>query len=128
MGVRMIATVVGWKMYEITKDPLAVAFTGLSEAIPAILLALYSGHVVDKSDKRTLLFKTILLYFVCASALMYITLEHTEMILGKKFVQFGIYFVIFCTGVIRAFSGPASSSILAQLVPKSILPNAVTWS
>ncbi|THU35919.1 MFS transporter [Niastella caeni] len=128
MAMRMIATVVGWKMYEITKDPLAVAFTGLSEAIPAILLALYSGHVVDKSDKRTLLFKTLFLYFLCASTLMYITLQHTELTLGKQFVQFGIYFVIFCTGVIRAFSGPATSSILAQLVPKTVLPNAVTWS
>ncbi len=58
MAMRMIATVVGWKMYEITRNPLAIAFIGLSEAIPAISLALYSGHVVDKSDKRTLLFRT----------------------------------------------------------------------
>lgn len=128
MAMRMIATVVGWKMYEITKNPLAIAFIGLSEAIPAVLLALYSGHVVDKSDKRTLLFKNILLYFVSAGALMFITLDHTEMTLGNKFVQLAIYFVIFCTGIIRAFSGPATSSILAQLVPKEILPNAVSWS
>jgi MFS family permease len=128
MAMRMIGTVVWWKMYQITKNPLALAFIGLSEAIPAISLALYSGHVVDKSDKRTLLLKTIICYFLCAAALMFITLQHTEMSLGKKFVQFGIYFVVFCTGVFRAFSGPASSSILAQLVPKSILPNAVTWS
>lgn len=128
MAMRMIGTVVWWKMYQITKNPLALAFIGLSEAIPAISLALYSGHVVDKSDKRTLLFKTILLYFLCASALMFITLRNTELNLGKHFVQYGIYLVIFCTGVIRAFSGPASSSILAQLVPKNILPNAVSWS
>lgn len=128
MAMRMIATVVGWKMYEITRNPLAIAFIGLSEAIPAVSLALYSGHIVDKSDKRTLLFRTILLYFISATALMFITLHNTEVSLGKSFVQFAVYFVIFCTGLIRAFSGPATSSILAQLVPKSILPNAVTWS
>ncbi|MBO9203619.1 MULTISPECIES: MFS transporter [Niastella] len=128
MAMRMIATVVGWKMYELTKNPLAIAFIGLSEAVPAVILALYSGHVVDKSDKRTLLFKTILLYFISSSALLFITMHNTEVSMGKKFVQFAIYFVIFCTGVIRAFSGPATSSILAQLVPKSVLPNAVTWS
>jgi MFS family permease len=128
MAMRMIATVVGWKMYEITKNPLAIAFIGLSEAIPAVSLALYSGHVVDKSDKRTLLFRTIILYFISAAALMFITLHNTEVRLGKSFVQFAVYFVIFCTGLIRAFSGPATSSILAQLVPKIILPNAVTWS
>lgn len=128
MAMRMITTVVWWKMYLITKNPLAMAFIGLSEAIPAISMALYSGHIVDKSDKRTLLFRTILLYFLCAGALMFTTLPSTEMHFGKHFVQYAVYGIIFCTGVIRAFSGPASSSILAQLVPRTILPNAVTWS
>jgi MFS family permease len=128
MAMRMIGTVVGWKMYEITRNPLAIAFIGLSEAIPAISLALYSGHVVDKSDKRTLLFRTILLYFTSSAALMFITLHNTEVSMGKNFVQYALYIVIFCTGIIRAFSGPATSSILAQLVPKTVLPNAVTWS
>ena len=54
MAVRMMGTVVLFKMTHLTDDPLMVAFLGLSEAIPAISLALYSGHVVDKSDKRTL--------------------------------------------------------------------------
>ncbi|WP_207510731.1 MFS transporter [Longitalea luteola] len=128
MAMRMIATVIGWKMYEITKSPLAIAFVGLSEAIPAISLALYSGHVVDKSDKRTLLFKMLVLYFLCCSAFLFITFQQTELSLGKRFVQFAIYAVMFCTGVLRSFSGPATSSILAQLVPKIVLPNAVTWS
>src|SRR3954469_22958547 len=128
MGMRMIATVIGWKMYQLTKNPLALAFVGLSEAIPAISMALYAGHVVDKSDKRTLLFRMILLYFLCAVTFLFITWQHTELSLGKKFVQLAIYGVMFCTGVLRSFTGPATSSILAQLVPKLILPNAVTWS
>ncbi len=128
MAMRMIGTVVWWKMYLITKDPLALAFIGLSEAAPAISLALYSGHVVDKSDKRTLLLRSILLYCGCAIALLFITMDSTEHSLGKHFIQFSIYFVIFLTGVIRSFSGPTTSSIMAQLVPKTLLPVAVTWS
>jgi len=128
MAMRMIATVIGWKMYQLTKNPLALAFVGLSEAVPAISLALYSGHVVDKSDKRTLLLKMLVFYFLCSSAFLFITFQQTELSLGKKFVQFAIYGVMFCTGVVRSFSGPATSSILAQLVPKTVLPNAVTWS
>jgi MFS family permease len=128
MGMRMIATVIGWKMYQLTKNPLALAFVGLSEAVPAISLALYSGHVVDKSDKRTLLLKMLVFYFLCSAAFLFITFQQTELSLGKKFVQLAIYGVMFCTGVVRSFSGPATSSILAQLVPKTVLPNAVTWS
>jgi MFS family permease len=128
MAVRMMGAVVLFKMTSLTDDPLLVAFLGLSEAIPAISLALYSGHVVDKSDKRTLLFRTILLYFCVAGGLMVITLPSVLHSTTRHFVQYGMYTLIFCTGVIRAFSGPASSSILAQLVPKNLLPNAVTWS
>lgn len=128
MAVRMMGTVVLFKMYNLTKDPLLVSFLGLSEAVPAIALALYSGHIVDRSDKRTLLFRTLLLYICCAGGLLVITLPSVEINSGKLFVEIGIYTFIFFTGMIRSFSGPTSSSILAQLVPKNLLPNAVTWS
>jgi MFS family permease len=128
MAVRMMGTVVLFKMYQLTKDPLLVSFLGLSEAIPAVLLALYSGHIVDRSDKRTLLFRTILLYLCCTAGLMFITLPFVENNSGKHFVQLGIYMFIFFTGAIRSFSGPTGASIMAQLVPKNILPNAITWS
>jgi len=127
MAMRMIATVVWWQMYLITKNPLALAFIGLSEAVPAILLSLYSGHVVDKTDNRKLMLITILLYVVCAGALLTITLPSIEQSVGKHFIQYSIYAIIFSTGVIRAFLGPVTNAIMAQMVPKSHLPSAVTW-
>jgi MFS family permease len=39
-----------------------------------------------------------------------------------------IYFVIFCTGAIRSFTGPTFSSIISQIVPREKLPNATTWN
>jgi len=128
MAVRMMGTVVILKMYELTKDPLSVSLIGLSEAIPAISMALYSGHIVDKSDKRTLLVKTLLSYSMCALALLFVTLPDITHRIGNHFTQYAIYAVFVCTGIIRSFAGPGSSSILAQLVPKTLLPNAVTWS
>src|SRR5258708_6801910 len=74
MAMRMILRVVGWKMYLLTNALLLFSITGLEEEIPAVSLSLYSGHVVDKSDKRTLLLKTIILYLVCAGGLLFITL------------------------------------------------------
>jgi hypothetical protein len=32
------------------------------------------------------------------------------------------------TGIIRAFTGPIFNAILAQIVPRQILPNAITWN
>jgi MFS family permease len=128
MAIRMIGTVVGWKIYILTRNPLALGMIGLSEVIPAVSLALYAGHVIDKSDKRKMLLKTVSFYLLCAIALLVIHLDATEQYAGKKGIELSIYFVIFCTGIIRSFSGPISHSIIAQLVPKSALPNAVTWS
>lgn len=128
MAMRMIGTSLLLKLTYVTKDPLLVSFLGLSEAVPAILLALYSGHIVDRSDKRTVLLRTILLYFGCAAVLTWLTLPRVEASIGRQALTYGAYAVMFCTGAIRSFSGPTSASILAQLVPKNILPNAVTWS
>ncbi|WEK38116.1 MAG: MFS transporter [Candidatus Pseudobacter hemicellulosilyticus] len=128
MAMRMVTTLVWWKMYLITKNPLALAFISLSEAIPAILLALYSGHIVDRSDKRNMLVRNVLLYGVCAAGLMVATNDQVGEHFGNHFVQFAIYGVIFCTGILRSFIGPTSSSIMSQLVPRTLLPNAVTWS
>lgn len=128
MAVRMIGTVVGWKIYTLTRNPLALGLIGLSEVIPAVSLSLYAGHVIDKNDKRKMLLNSVFFYLLCAIALLFIHLDSTERYAGKKTIELSIYFVIFCTGVIRAFSGPTSNSIIAQLVPKAILPNAVSWS
>jgi MFS family permease len=128
MAVRMIGTVVGWKIYILTRNPLALGLIGLSEVIPAVSLALYAGHVIDKNDKRKFLLRSVFFYLLCAVALLFIHLDSTEQYAGKKAIELSIYFVIFCTGIIRAFSGPLSNAIIAQLVPKTVLPNAVTWS
>lgn len=128
MALRMTATVVGWKIYILTRNPLALGMIGLSEVIPAVSLALYAGHVIDKSDKRKMLLKSVSFYLLCIIALLIIHLDVTEQYAGKKAIELSIYLVIFCTGIIRAFSGPTTNALIAQLVPKNILPNAVTWS
>jgi MFS family permease len=128
MAMRMIGTSLLLKVTQITQDYLLVALVGLSEAVPAVSMALYSGHIVDRSDKRTILLRTTLLYFCCAAGLTILTLPQVEAEIGRQWLTYGIYAFLFCTGLIRSFSGPTSASILAQLVPKNILPNAVTWS
>jgi predicted MFS family arabinose efflux permease len=47
---------------------------------------------------------------------------------GKNLVVLGIYTIIFFTGVIRAFTGPVFSAVIASIVPRSHLQNAITWS
>src|SRR5437764_14864797 len=66
MALRMMTTLLGWWIYNLTNAPFAIGLLGLSEIIPAISLALYAGHVIDLSDKRKLLIRGISLYFIAA--------------------------------------------------------------
>lgn len=124
----MITTVVGWWIYELTRNPFDIGLLGLSEFLPAFCLALYAGHVIDKSDKRFLLLKTTLSYFLCVMALIAIAIAYTSHHLSNSWIQWLIYSVIFCSGIIRAFAGPSLNAIIAQIVPRAQLSNAVTFN
>ena len=61
MSLRMLGTVAAYKLFMMTQDSFSIGLAGLSEFVPVFLLALYAGHVIDKSDKRTLILRSILL-------------------------------------------------------------------
>lgn len=132
MGLRMMGTLVAWWMYELTGDAFYIGMIGLAEAIPAIILALYAGYVIDKSEKRLLLLLTTFLYLVCTLILLGTSTEWFHYEFGNKLIIIFIYSVIFFTGVIRAFAGPSFGAIIASLVPRDLLSTAsqlssTTW-
>lgn len=124
----MVATVVAYQLFHLTKSSFAIGIVGLSEFIPVFSLALYAGHVIDRSDKRTLLLKAIIGYSVCVAALVVVTTPSVASSFSVNTLAFAFYVVIFFTGVIRAFAGPTSNAIIAQLVPKEILQFAAAIS
>jgi MFS family permease len=128
MALRMVATIVAYKLFQLTKSSFAIGLVGLSEFIPVFAFALYAGHVIDRSDKRTLLLKGIFSYSLCVAALLLITSPYAEKMLTTKSMELCIYGVIFGTGLIRAFAGPTSNAIVAQLVPRPILKYASNLS
>jgi MFS family permease len=126
MALRMVTTIVGWRIYEITHNPFAIRLIGLTEFLPACTPALYAGHVIDGSDKRGLLLRTTGCYLLCVAGLIALAFGPFIRSLQSHWIQWLTYTIIFCTGVIRAFAGPALNAIIAQIVPKEKLPGAVT--
>jgi MFS family permease len=121
MALRMVSTVVGYKLFQLTQSSFAIGLVGLSEFIPAFVLSLYAGHQIDKSDKRSLLLRGISSYAVCVLAMIVLTTSWVENRVEGSRLQYLYYAVIFCTGIIRAFVGPTSSAIVAQLIPRERL-------
>ncbi|MFN9710627.1 MAG: MFS transporter, partial [Bacteroidota bacterium] len=128
MSLRMMGTLVGWWIYELTGDPLALGFIGLSEVVPAVSLALFAGHVVDLSDRKKMIVRSTLAYIVCLLVLSGIYFLSNIHLSGKVLTISVIFIVIFFTGVIRSFSGPSFGASIGQMVPAELLSNAATWS
>jgi len=128
MALRMMSTLVAWWVYELTNDPFAIGLVGLSEVIPAISTALYAGHIIDLSEKRKLILRGVFFYTCAAAILLFFSTTYIGHHFTKIAIAIGIYMVIFCTGIVRSFTGPTFSAMLANTVPRHYLQNATTWN
>ena len=128
IAVTMQAVIIGYEVYELTNSKLLLGLIGLTEAIPAIGIAMYGGYVADKSEKRNMIAAFVALYTVMCVLLLVFT--HTSFIssVGKDKVVLLIFFIIFFTGIARSFSGPASFGLAAQIVPREVYQSSITWA
>ncbi len=125
--INMQATLVSWKVYDITKDPFSIGLIGLVEFVPAFSMAFYAGHVIDKSDKRNLLLYSIIGNLFLTLVLTLATSSYALQKFATNSALWIIFSVIFFIGIMRAFSGPTSFALVSQLIPKEKLPSAITW-
>ena len=127
--------VVGWQIYELTNNPLALGLIGLAEAIPSITVSLYAGHVADSVPRKRIIIPAMLVLFLCSLSLFLLTrpagaalFANQQVLVLPLFVAM-LYVVLFVSGIARGFLGPALFSFMPQLLPdRSLLSNAVTWS
>src|SRR6201987_1536777 len=120
-AVEMQAVAVGWQVYEITKRPLDLGYVGLAQFLPGILLFPISGHASDRFERRNVLSACYAGYALCFAILLALSRRGVPSIVP-------IYIVLVMIGVGRSFNGPASRSILPQLVPQGHFANAVAWN
>ncbi|MBP6659104.1 MAG: MFS transporter [Chitinophagales bacterium] len=128
IALTMQAVIIGYEVYEITNSKLLLGLIGLTEAIPAIGIALYGGYVADKSEKRNMLITFVSLYTLMCLFLLVVTHTHFANFASKQTIVFLIFVVIFITGIARSFSGPASFGLSAQIIPREVYQSAITWS
>ena len=127
MSIRMLATLLGWWIYQLTKNPFAIGLIGLSEVIPAVSTALYAGHVIDNSEKKKLLLICNYLYVFLISLLAIPAFFGDKILhLSNIEISYFIYAVIFFTGFCRAFIGPIIPTMIPKMVSREVLPNAIT--
>ena len=113
--------IIGWQVYSLTHDAFMLGLTGLAEAIPALICALVAGHIVDISRPYRVFLVALGVLALNAFFLMLVGGGHIAMpggILPWLFVG------IFVSGLARAFTMPASFSLLPQIVPRKLMSSA----
>lgn len=125
---QMQTTVLGFYIYTITHSKVAIAFIGLSEAIPAVGIALYGGYIADKYEKRKMLLLIYAGVLLSSLTIFTVTLQSMSAYIHIGWIIPVMYAMIFCNGVARAFYGPATFTVYAHSIPREIYPNASTWS
>lgn len=122
MGATMQAVVIGWRVYQITRDPFALGLLGLAEALPYLSVALYAGYVVDRFDRRRV--STIALAALLGASLAlwsFVTLAPDSRAVWPY------YAILSVCGVARSFLQVSRSALVVEIVPREVLPNAATW-
>lgn len=115
--------IVAWQVYAVTRDPLSLGLIGLAEALPFIGVALWAGHVADRHDRRALVLLATAVLLACSAALVALAVRPP----ATGALVRAIYGVIFVSGIARSFLQPARQALVNEIVPRDLLPSAVTW-
>lgn len=125
LGLRMISTIVIYQVFHLANTYM-VGLAGLTEFLPAVVSALYAGHYIDTHDKKNILCLSYILYLLCAATLAIVSMPQINIETNTRL--YVIFLVVFFTGIIRSFSSPAASSMIAAIVPRANFQKAISLS
>jgi MFS family permease len=119
-AIQIIVVAIGWKVYDLTHDPMALGYVGLIQFLPSLLLVLFTGTVADRFSRRHIIAICYLVELACAVALLVFAV-------GGSTAVMPIYAVLLALGIARAFLSPALQSFVPNLVPREALSTAISW-
>ena len=121
LSYQIVAVTVGWHIYEITHDALALGLIGLAEVIPYFCFALFAGYAVDHLPRRKLGMAACL--GLSATTLVLAGVAGGVLPAGfGRFQTITIYAAIAVNGVVRVFFAPVYMSLLARVLKRADYP------
>ena len=121
IALQMQNVACGWYVYDTTKSAWALGFIGLAAFLPAPVLALVSGQVSDRFDRRHVVAVGYLVGCLACCGLFLCTLVHIQ-------TMWPIFALVMIQGCARAFHIPATQALLPTLVPRDWLAGTLALS
>lgn len=108
-----------WLALKVTNDPVLVGIVSAMHFLPIMIFSLFSGVLIDRMDKKRILFFTqaglcVVSFIFALSVFM-------------DFASFGVILVLaFLTGLFNSLDSPTRHSFIYELVEnRALVPNAV---
>ena len=120
-GNQMLMVALAWHMYDLTSSPWDLGLVGLFQFLPAFLMALPAGHIVDRFHRGRIYSACMLVQGLVALVLVLGTQ-------GNFVTRDLVLFLSVMLGIARSFQMPVQQSLTPLLVPKPLLQSAIALS
>jgi MFS family permease len=120
IGQQMLATAIGWELFDRTNSLMKLGLVGLTQVVPMILFTLPAGHLADNYNRKRIITLMTLVAAATSFGLALISWRQAPVEL--------MYVCLFIGGAARTFLAAASASFLPSLVDRKDLSRAVNWS
>ncbi len=118
IGTWMQTTGQSWLVLDLTKSALLLGVVGALQFLPMLVLGLFSGVLVDRFPKRTLLLITQTTAMILAAILWLLVLTKTVQL-------WHIFTLATLLGINTALDMPARQTFVVEMVGRKDLPNAI---
>lgn len=121
VGLQIQAVALGWLIYDLTGSPFYLGLVGLLEFLPSLVLALATGHIADRFDRRRIVIVGVVAELLASLVLLALALDDRMSVVA-------ILSVALVFGIARAIATPAARALMPNLMPRAEFASAVAWS
>jgi MFS family permease len=118
IGTWMQMVAQGWLVYELTKSPFYLGLVSFAASIPVLCFSLFSGVVVDRFPRRTLLLITQINAMILAFIL-------SALAFARVVQPWHILILSALLGINSAFDNTARQTFVKDMVGREDMPNAI---
>src|SRR5438552_2386000 len=118
VGTWMQSVAQAWLVLQITNSPFYLGLDGFANTIPIAVFSMWGGVFADRFDRRRLLLLTQWIMLALALGLGFLT--QLKVIRVWQVIAFS-----FCTGLTQAVAWPVYQTLLANMVRREHLSNAI---
>ena len=118
-GINLLITALFKQVYDLTGNPFDIGLIGLAQFVPGLLLALPSGYIADRFDRRRVAGTFLGGRLACAAGLVAFSLGDGDRVWLLFLIAVGI-------GTADAMIGPSRRAVLPlKILPRAKVPRGI---